>query len=250
MQEQTSVTRFLMLGALETLLNHALELEGRAGETLQRLHGTVVRVRFTRPAFSLYLLICDDGIDILEHYEGYVDVRIRCALGGMLQWILTPDATPDDALVQLSGPDDKVRLLSEALQSFDLWGALNRWMNEHARLEDILALLRREDPAWAARLDTLVHNVDCLAEELGRQRLLQEDILEELRGLKRGLRRQRRLDAATLFSGMALLLAAFATMGGEIPVLGVASQGLQALLLASLGLTLLLSRILFGSRYS
>lgn len=250
MQEQTSVARFLMLGALETVLNRALELEGRASETLQRLHGTVVRVRFTRPAFSLYLLICDDGVDILEQYEGYVDVRIRCTLGSMLHWILTPDATPDDALVQIHGPDDKVRLLSEALQAFDIWGALNRWMNQHARLEDLLSLLRREDPAWADRLEMLVRNMDGLADELGRQRLLQEDILDELRSLKRGLRRQRQLDAVFLFTSMTLLLAAFATIGGELPVLGAATQGMQALLLASVGLTLLLSRVLFGHRYS
>lgn len=251
MQEQPSVTRFLMLGALETLINQAIELEGLTGQRLERLHGTVVRVRCEKPVFSLYLLICEDGVDILDSYEGRVDVRIRCTLGALLHWILTAGATPEEDSIRISGPDETVLLLSEALQAFDLWSTLRRWLEEHVRVDEVARILRREDPRWLKHLESLGESVNTLAAEVGRQRLLQEEILEEVQGLKHGLRRERQLDAAFLCSGMALLLAAFATISGQLPVLWLdIQQGLQALLLASLGLTLLLSRILFGHRYS
>jgi hypothetical protein len=248
-QEQPSITRFLMLGALETLLNQALEMEGNTGERLQALHGTVVRLRCERPSFSLYLLICEDGIEILENYEGRIDVRVRSSLGALLQWILTAGAPPEENNIQINGADETVDLLVRALQEFDLWSTLRLWLDQHVRMHDVLTLLRREDPRWLATLERLSSDVSSLGEEIGRQRLLQEEILEEIRGLKAGLRRERSLDMVSLLAGAALLFAAFASSDGQLPILiQDIQQGTQTLFLASLGLTLVLTRILFGHR--
>ncbi|MDF1781119.1 MAG: SCP2 sterol-binding domain-containing protein [Alcanivoracaceae bacterium] len=251
MQEQPSVTRFLMLGALETVLNQALELEARTGERLSRLHGTVVRLRCVSPPFSLYLLICEDGVEILENYEGRIDVRVRASLGALVQLILTAGATPDEESVQVSGPQEKVDLLILALQEFDLWSALRRWLDEHVRVDQVVAMLRREDPRWLEKLHGVADSVSGMADEIGRQRLLQEEILDEIRSLKRNLRRERQLDMLSLFLGVALMMAAFATASGQLPLLILdMQQGAQSLFLASVGLTVIFSRMLFGHRYS
>lgn len=240
-----------MLGALETLLNQALEVEGSTSERLQALHGTVVRLRCERPTFSLYLLICEDGIEILENYEGHIDVRVRSSLGALLQWILTAGAPPEDNNIQITGADDTVDLLVRTLQAFDLWAALRLWLDQHVNMHDVLTLLRREDPRWLGTLERLSTDVSSLGEEIGRQRLLQEEILDEIRGLKNGLRRERRLDMISLLAGAALLFAAFASSDGQLPILMQdIQQGTQTLFLASLGLTLVLTRILFGHRSS
>ena len=251
MQEQPSVTRFLMLGALETLINQALELEGQASERLASLHGTVVRVRCTSPEFSLYLLVCEDGVEILEHYEGHVDVRVRASLGAMLHWILTAGVVPEEENIQITGPDASVDLLVLAVQEFDLWSALRRWLDEHVRIHDLVMLLRREDPRWLETLQTVSHSVSQLEDEIGSQRLLQEEILDEVRAMRRSLGKQRRLDMTFVSLGLILLLAAFASADGQLPVLITSiKQNTQALLLASFGLTLIVSRILFGYRQS
>lgn len=252
MEEQQSLTRFLTLSALETVLNQAIALNPTLAARLPALHGTVIRIRLSRPATSLYLLLVEDGVEFLEGYEGQVHIRIHTSLGALLQWLLAPGAEADDQdRIRISGSEPQLELLQALVAEFDLWSAVRRWLDEHVRMEDVLALLRREDPRWLAQLQQVGVQVDLIATELGRQRLLQEEILDELMGLKRGMRRERRLDLLFLCSGMTLLFAAFATATGQLPLLWQQPDtAAQTLLLASLGLTLILSRVLFGHRYS
>lgn len=252
MEEQRSLTRFLTLGTLEAVLNQAIALDQQLAARLPALHGTVVRIRLDRPATSIYLLIVEDGVEVLEGYEGQVDIRVRTSLGALLQWLLAPGAeAAEDDRIRVTGNEPQLGQLLALVAEFDLWSALRRWFDDHVRLEDLLALLRREDPRWLSRLEQVGVQVDQIANELGRQRLLQEEILDELIGLKRGMRRERRLDLLFLSSGMTLLFAAFATTTGQLPLLWQQPDaGAQTLALASLGLTLILSRVLFGHRYS
>jgi hypothetical protein len=252
MEQQRSLTRLLALGALETVLNQALALESQSASRLAALHGTVVRIRLEKPALSIYLLLAEDGIEVLQDYEGSVDIRIRASLGALLQWLMAPGAVlADDDQIRITGNEPQLGQLLGAVAEFDLWGALRNWFEEHLRLEDILTLLRREDPRWIARLEQVSDRVEQIATELGRQRLLQEEVLDAVQGLTRGMRRERRLDLLFLCSGMTLLFGAFATATGQLPVLLLeAEAGLQTMIMASVGLTLILSRILFGHRYA
>lgn len=251
MDEQPSATRFLVLGALETLLNQALEVSPDAREHLAALHGTVIRVRMERPMAVLYLLVYEDGIEIMQDFEGHVDLRIRAPMGALLQWIISPGSPlPSEEDIRILGPEELVLQLTEAMARFSVWEGLRQWLEQHVRLDRLLALVRREDPEWLQRLQSLPSQLTELNRELARQRLLQEDILAELRGLKAHLRRERRLDVLMLFLGLGLVIAALATASGHLPLLAVAGDAAtQALVLGSLGLTLILSRVLFGHRY-
>lgn len=250
MDEQPSATRFLVLGALETLLNQTLEFSPGAGERLAPLHGTVVRVRMEKPMAVVYLLIYEDGVEVMQDFEGHVDVRIRAPLGALLQWIVTPGSDTARENIRVLGPDELVLQLNEAMEAFSVWEGLRQWLETHVQLDALLSLVRRQDPAWLSQLHSLPAQMQELNRELARQRLLQEDILEELRALKTSLGRERRLDLFCLFTGLALILGALATASGHLPLLVVAGdQATQVLLLASLGLTLVVSRILFGHRY-
>lgn len=252
MDEQPSVTRFLVLGALETLLNQMLDLSPGARERLTELHGTVIRVRTERPMLVIYLLVYEDGIEVIQDFEGHIDVRIRAPLGALIQWLLTPSSTrADEDGIRILGPDELVMRLSDAMAEFSLWEGMRQWLEQHVRIDQLLSTLRREDPQWLERLQSLPAQFQEMTRELARQRLLQEDILQEIRALKGSLGRERRLDLACLFAGLALLMGSLATATGHLPMLPMmeAGQGSQVLLLASIGLTLILSRVLFGHRY-
>lgn len=250
MEDSLPITRFLVLGTLETLINQALEQEPRAQERLHALHGTAVRVRAERPSLVLYLLIYEDGIEILSDYEGHVDIRIRGPLGGILQWLLSPNsALPDDDHIRILGKESQVNLLTTTISEFSLWNIVRHWLENHVHLTDILGFLRREDPRWLARLQQLPDQVGQIARELSEQRLLQEEILTELKSLKRGMRRERQRDLLSLLFGLGLLMAAFATHSGELLPVSSLTIKVQALLFASVGLTVILSRLLFGHRY-
>ena len=249
MEEELSTTRFLMLGALETLINQALEHDPRGPERLGRLHGTAIRIRTEQPMMVIYILIYEDGVELHPEYEGPVDVRIRGPLGALLQWLLSPNAAlPEGDRIRILGPEDRISLLSAAVSEFSLWGVARNWLDEHVRLNELLGILRREDPRWLERLQNLPEEVGAIGDELGRQRLLQEDILGELQALRSGLHRQRQLDLLAILLGVGLLLAAMATAGGQLPLLAELARNTQTLLLASIGLTLLCSRLLFGYR--
>ncbi|MDF1629409.1 MAG: SCP2 sterol-binding domain-containing protein [Alcanivoracaceae bacterium] len=252
MEQQQSLTRLLALGTLETVLNQAIALESQSAARLTALHGTVVRIRLEKPATSIYMLLAEDGIEILHDYEGSVDIRIRANLGALLHWLIAPGAiAADDEHIRITGNEPQLGQLLAAMAEFDLWGALRSWVDNHLRLEDLVVLLRREDPRWFNRLEQVSDRVELIADELGRQRLLQEEVLDALHGLTKGMRRERRLDLLFLCSGMSLLFGAFATASGQLPVLLLETEaGLQTLIMASIGLTLILSRILFGHRYS
>lgn len=250
MDEHIPTTRLLALGTLEVLLNQALEQEPRARERLHLLHETSIRIRTEKPLTAFYILVYEDGIEVLSEYEGHIDVRIRGPMGAILQWLLTADneSVKDDP-IRIIGPDEKVQLIASIVSEFSLWNVGRHWVENVIPIQELLGMLRREDPQWLSRLQGLPDAVNALAEEIGHQHLLQEEILREIKALKVGLRKERQMDLTTLVFGMGLLAGAFATLSGQMPTLISAGATIQTLLLASIGLTLILSRLLFGHKY-
>lgn len=246
MQERSSsLTHFLVLGALEGLLNQVAEHDPRARARLAALDGTVVRVRLDRPQLIFYVLVHADGIELMADFEGHVHVRIRAATGALIQWALAPNAPlPTEDRVRILGPEERIELLTAAVSEFSLWQLVRQWLDAHVRLNDLLTLVRREDPVWLERLHALPQQLDRLGEELAHQRLLQEDTLAALGQLRRDLRHAQKLDLLFLILALVLLFGAFATFTGQLPLVGSLSLVLQVVGLASLGLTLVASRLL------
>ena len=184
MSSPSSLTGLLMYGALETLLNQALTGDERGREQLAALDGTVVRLRGESPMWVLYVLIYEDGVELLSDYEGPVDVRVRGALGAMLHWLLAPNSGDAEHSLRITGPDDTLERLQATISEFSLWPLVRNWLDDHVRLRELLSLLRREDPAWLEKLAGIPDHLGELAAQVARQQLLQEDILEEVRGLR------------------------------------------------------------------
>lgn len=238
MQDTSSLPSFLMLGALTSLANQSLSLVDGAREQLAGVSGLVVRLRMEKPALVIYALLHDDGVEFLQQYEGKVDIRIRAPLGALLQYLLLPDGS-DREDIRLQGDEAQITALRELLDYCSFWAVARGWLDHYVRFNDLLSLLGREDPVWLARLQGLPESMAQLAHELAQQRLLQEDILEEVGQLRQQLRQQRRTDLIFLVIGLLLLFAALATLNGNLPQLLLH----QAAVLASAGGALLLSRL-------
>jgi ubiquinone biosynthesis protein UbiJ len=227
-----------MLGSLTTLANQSLRLVEGAMEQLAPLDGTVVRLRLERPAMVLYVLLHEDGVEFLQYYEGRIDIHLRAPLGALLQFLLLPDPSHMEG-IRLQGDKTLLKALGDLLDYCSFWAVARGWLDHYVRFNDLLSLLGREDPVWLASLQGLPEEIRQLSLSLAQQQLLQEDVLAEVRSLRRQLRQQRRLDIFCLTIGLLLLFAAMATQGGNLPTLFLH----QALLLASLGGALLLSRL-------
>lgn len=228
-----------MLGGLSSLANQSLSLVEGASEKLAATSDLVVRVRLERPAIVIYALLHKDGVEFLSEYEGQVDIRIRSTLGDLLQFLLMPDSSLPET-IHVQGDETQIASLAELLDHVSFWAVARGWLDRYVRMNDLLGLLGKEDPKWLTRLQGLPENVRQLAQDLARQHLLQEDILQELVRLRHQLGRQRRLDLFFIVTGLLLLFGALSTMSGNLP-LWLAHQ---TALLGSAGAAMLLSRLL------
>lgn len=253
MDSNPSPGEFLLLGALEVLLNQALSVHPQGPASLEQLHGKVVRIRAFDPDYIFYCLIERDGIELTNTYDGDADIRVRGSAGALVYRALLPpgdeQATTTD--IQVDGEAGAVQALTDALDTFNLWEAVRTWLREHVTMPEIFGVLRRYDPAWLERLQGLPQQVGEVLEELRRQSLQQQEILAEIRSMKESLRAERRTDILVITVATALLALAMMTAMGKLPLFSVPSVHApeQAWILASLGIALMLSR-LFGKRYN
>ncbi|WP_237738829.1 SCP2 sterol-binding domain-containing protein [Alcanivorax hongdengensis] len=226
-------------------MNQALTGTAAGRERLAALHGTVVRIRAERPRWVLYVLIYEDGIELLTEYEGSVDIRVRGPLGAMLGWVFSSDNLEDQEALRVNGDEARVAQLAQLLQHFSLWPLIRNWLDDHVRLKELLAVLRREDPVWLEKLATLPSQVGELAEQMARQQLLQEDILDEVRGLREEMRRARKLDLFFMLVGtLLILLSLLKAMGQWQSTWQALQHDTLSLAMLSLGLACLVARLL------
>lgn len=252
MDSNPSPGEFLLLGALEVLLNQALSVHPQGPASLEQLHGRVIRIRAFDPDYIFYCLIERDGIELSNTYDGDADIRVRGSAGALVYRALLPPGeaqeTPSD--IQVDGEPVAVQALVDALDTFNLWEAVRTWLREHVTMPEIFSTLRRYDPEWLERLQGLPQQVGEVLEELRRQSLQQQEILAEIRSMKESLRAERRTDILVITVATALLALAMMTAMGKLPLFSIPSvhASEQAWILASLGIALMLSR-LFGKRY-
>jgi ubiquinone biosynthesis protein UbiJ len=257
MDNNAPLSQLLVLGTLEVLLNQALTMHPQGREHLTRLAGNAVRVRAFEPDFIFYCLIDSEGIELTTQFDGDARVRVRGSAGSLLHRALLPPGDPraDTAEdggdgIQIDGDEALVSALREALDTFNLWDALRIWLREHVAMPEMFGLLRQQNPAWMDHLQDMPQLLAELLAESRRQGALQEEILEEVRGMKESLRSERRTDILCMTSGIVLLALAVMTASGDLPgdPGGSLQESNHAWVLAALGLALMLSR-LFGKRY-
>lgn len=252
MDSTPSPGEFLLLGALEVLLNQALSVHPQGPASLEQLHGRVIRIRAFDPDYIFYCLIERDGIELTNTYDGDADIRVRGSAGALVYRALLPpgEAQENPSDIQVDGEAVAVQALIDALDTFNLWEAVRTWLREHVTMPEIFSTLRRYDPAWLERLQGLPQQVGEVLEELRRQSLQQQEILAEIRSMKESLRAERRTDILVITVATALLALAMMTAMGTLPLFSIPSVHApeQAWILASLGIALMLSR-LFGKRY-
>ncbi|MDX1805193.1 MAG: hypothetical protein R3292_14070 [Alcanivorax sp.] len=247
MSDTGSLPQLIVLGGLESLLNQALTSSAAGRERLTELHGTVVRIRADKPNWVLYVLIYEDGLELLRDYEGNVDIRVRGPLGAMLQWLFSGGEQDEESLLRVTGEEALIHQLAALISHFSLWPLIRNWLDDHVRLRELLSVLRQEDPVWLQKLATLPQQMGSLAEQVANQQLLQEDILEELRNLRADMRRARRLDLFFMVVGTLLILFSLLKAMGQWQLTwqGLHHDGLSLAML-SLGLACLAARLLPG----
>ena len=103
MPQTGSFPQLIVRGGLESALNQALTGSQPGRDRLAALHGTVVRIRAERPLWVLYVLIYEDGVELLTDYEGNVDIRVRGPLGAMVHWLFASEPLTEHESLRVTG---------------------------------------------------------------------------------------------------------------------------------------------------
>lgn len=77
--------------AVEAAVNRYLDLDPLSRGRLQALEGRVIAVELADSTLELYFLPGADGMQILEHYEGQADTRLRGNVFGLTELALGRD---------------------------------------------------------------------------------------------------------------------------------------------------------------
>jgi len=118
---------------LETLINQALRLDPTSLHALNTFAGKIIRIEISGIDFNFTLFPDNQGIIILNEYEGEVDVRIKGAPFTLLRLLLQHDATfsntPD---VTVSGDMNIAQELLLMLKGLDIdWEEqIAQWLGE------------------------------------------------------------------------------------------------------------------------
>jgi ubiquinone biosynthesis protein UbiJ len=111
----------ILVTFLETLLNQALRLDPPSLQALNQLTGKIIRLQLTGIELNLTLFPDNQGIIILSHYEGEVDVHIQGAPFSLLRVFLQRETTLlNNSDIIIKGKISIAQQFSQILQGLDI----------------------------------------------------------------------------------------------------------------------------------
>lgn len=222
-EQPESMAGLLVMELMEYAVNLALSSDPKALEQLADHTGKVIRVKTLDPHAIFYLTVCDSGVQLSTHHEDMVNARMRLPTALLARLLVGGQALGGDnafAEVRVAGDEQLLRDLLAVAIDFNLWHVtkriVQRWLPEFQSLEDLLRLIRDQDPGWMARLEhlpQLTHETFQAVKEL---RALQGEQLEEMRRLRLQLDRDRRAGQVSTVIGLVMIVAAFLLHNGYL----------------------------------
>ena len=179
-------------------------------DVYSRFIGKVVRVRWTDPDLSFYIVFEPDGLILRRLYSGVVDARIRMRMSDLLGLF----QGNDNVGVNVVGDADLVRDVLAMVRTFNIW-SLMRWMlnsvmHDASKLNPLVRWLERFDPAWIEHLEPVPETLDRVYVQLRlNQHLLhtQADNMRALQSQNAWMMRAQIVMAASLLGLVGIALA-------------------------------------------
>lgn len=239
----TNLGRYLWLGAIETLINAFIDLDGPTRERVYSLQGLVVRVKILDPYLPFYLYFTQEGIEVCEEAPVPAQVRINARLFDLMRTLLGTPAVSSSGRprIRVWGEAESVGQLEALLVEFNLRTRAQQWLRAHLNLESLWHKIRNHDPSWIQDFMPLpslmretLHEIRQLNQNLQRQQL-------EFDAYRQKTGRQRTYDL------IFLVLIFFALLGGTTGNLSpthLSQLTTQQLLLLAMGAVMMLSRLL------
>lgn len=240
--DDRNLGRYLWLGAIETLVNAFIDLDGATRDRVHSLSGLVVRVKILDPYLPFYLLFTQEGIEVCEEAPYPAQVRVNTRLLDLMRVLLgaSPLRASGRPRVRVWGEAESVGALEALLVDFNLRTRAQQWLQSNLNLESLWQKIRNHDPSWIQDflpLPGLMRQTLNEVRELGQFVKAQQ---AEFEAYRRDAARQRRHDLGVLILAFLALLMGLAGPT-SLPALGELGAAQVAMLV--LGIVLVASRL-------
>ena len=254
-EQPESMTGMLVTELMESAINLALSNDPKALEQLADHTGKVVRIKTVDPHAVFYLTVCETGIQLALHHEDMVNARVRLPSALLVRLLVGGQTWGGDNLdgeVRVAGDEALLRDLLLVAVDFNLWHVtkkiVQRWVPEFQSFEDLLRLLREQDPAWLARLEHLPQLTHEALQGIREMRALQLEQMNELSRLRTQLDRDRRAGQVSTVIGLVMVVAAFLAHNGYLDAgsfdIGRTTPAFSEMLMLILALVILVPRLM------
>lgn len=254
-EQPESMTGMLVTELMESAINLALTNDPKALEQLADHTGKVVRVKTVDPHAVFYLTVCETGVQLAMHHEDMVNARVRLPAALLARLLVGGQAWGGDNLVgevRIAGDEPLLRDLLAVAVDFNLWHVskkiVQRWLPEFQSFEDLLRLLREQDPAWLARLEHLPQLTHETVQAVREMHTLQIAQLDEIKQLRTQLDRDRRAGQVSTVVGLVMIVAAFLAHNGYFDAgkfeVGSLTPAFNEMLMLIVALVILVPRLM------
>jgi hypothetical protein len=240
--DDRNLSRYLWLGAIETLINAFIDLDAPTRERVTSMAGLVVRVKVVDPYLPFYLFFTREGIEVCDEAPYPAQVRVNSRLFDLARTLLgaAPVTPSGRTRVRVWGEAESVAQLESLLIDYNLRTRAQEWLRGNLNLEALWQKIRNHDPSW---LKDFMPLPSLMRETLNEIRLLNQHIQSqqlEFERFRKESGRQRTYDLVFL---TLTILAVLAGLTDSLSVQNLEQLGSQQVLMLVMALLLLLSRL-------
>ncbi|MDF3030093.1 MAG: hypothetical protein K0R03_651 [Moraxellaceae bacterium] len=240
--DDRNLSRYLWLGAIETLINAFIDLDAPTRERVTSMAGLVVRVKVVDPYLPFYLFFTREGIEVCEEAPYPAQVRVNARLFDMVRTLLgaAPVSPSGRTRVRVWGEAESVAQLESLLIDYNLRTRAQEWLRGHLNLESLWQKIRNHDPSW---LKDFMPLPSLMRETLNEIRLLNQNLnLQQLEfeRFRKQAHRQRTYDLVFL---SLVFLALMAGLTEHLSAERLAQLSSQQVLMLCMAALMLLSRL-------
>ncbi len=240
--DDRNLSRYLWLGAIETLINAFIELDGPTRERVTAMAGMVVRVKVVDPYLPFYLFFTPEGIEVCDEAPYPAQVRVNARLFDLVRTLLgAATVTPSGrARVRVWGEAESVAELEALLVAYNLRTRAQDWLRSHLNLEALWLKIRNHDPSW---LKDFMPLPSLMRETLSEIKLLNQNLQAQQLEFDRYRNQGRRQRAYDLVFLVLVALALTAGLSDNLSVQKLGELSTQHLLMLAMAFLLLISRL-------
>ncbi len=205
-----SMTPLFIVGLIETAINHILAQHRQAAQTITPYAGKVIRIKLHNPHYSIYLVLCEEGVQILTRFDGVVDARVNVPASQFVWLLLGESADSQTLLAQLKITGNR-QLIADLIQlavDINLWhwitGLLQEWMPDYRQVIKQFSALRQHSSQWAENIQSFSRFSSDALSEIRQQSRSQAALLDEL--VKMRLWMEKKEGSHSLQLGLGLVL--------------------------------------------